>query len=87
MLAAAPDRNAVQLESEDWMLGGHAVKQESASESEPVSRKAIISLDSTSQDAERLFRETIVSIDSVPAIRYRAYRRSTMSAISTVRTR
>ena len=66
MLAAAPDRNAVQLESEDWMLGGHAVKQESASESEPVSRKAIISLDSTSQDAERLFRETIVSIDSVP---------------------
>ena len=30
------------------------------------SRKAIISLDSTSQDAERLFRETIVSIDSVP---------------------
>lgn len=65
LLAAAPDRNAVQLESEDWMLGGHAVKQESASESEPVSRKAIISLDSTSQDAERLFRETIVSIDSV----------------------
>ena len=65
-MAAAPDRNAVQLESEDWMLGGHAVKQESASESEPVSRKAIISLDSTSQDAERLFRETIVSIDSVP---------------------
>ncbi len=27
LLAAAPDRNAVQLESEDWMLGGHAVKQ------------------------------------------------------------
>lgn len=26
LLAAAPDRNAVQLESEDWMLGGHAVK-------------------------------------------------------------
>lgn len=25
LLAAAPDRNAVQLESEDWMLGGHAV--------------------------------------------------------------
>ena len=66
LLAAAPDRNAVQLESEDWMLGGHAVKQKSASESAPVSRKAIISLDSTSQDAERLFRETIVSIDSVP---------------------
>lgn len=66
LLATAPDRNAVQLESEDWMLGGHAVKQESASESAPVSRKAIISLDSTSQDAERLFRETIVSIDSVP---------------------
>ena len=66
LLAAAPDRNAVQLESEDWMLGGHAVKQKSASESAPVSRKAIISLDSTSQDVERLFRETIVSIDSVP---------------------
>lgn len=105
LLAAAPDRNAVQLESEDWMLGGHAVKQESAPAGggrqpqadwgwpvsvhhpqsraasqlppagadenaskvlEPVSRKAIISLDSTSQDAERLFRETIVSIDSVP---------------------
>lgn len=66
LLAAASDRNAVQLESEDWMLGGHAVKQKSASESAPVSRKAIISLDSTSQDVERLFRETIVSIDSVP---------------------
>ena len=77
----------MQLESEDWMLGGHAVKQKSASESAPVSRKAIISLDSTSQDAERLFRETIVPSTVFLAIRYRASRRSTMSAISTARTR
>lgn len=30
LLAVAPDRNAVQLESEDWMLSSHAGKKESA---------------------------------------------------------
>lgn len=70
LLAVAPDRNAVQLESEDWMLGGHAdtVTRHTpiTAEPEPVSRKAIVSMDSASHDAEKLFRETIVSLDSVP---------------------
>lgn len=106
LLAVAPDHNAVQLESEDWMLSGHAdsdtsvpaggsrqphadwgwsaienhpqsrsasqlppagaAESDEAVETQPVSRKAIISLDSTSHDAERLFREAIVSIDSIP---------------------
>lgn len=75
LLAAAADRDAVQLASEDWMLGGradNAVAQESSvtanapAETAPISRKAVISMDSTAQEAERLFRESIVSIDSVP---------------------
>lgn len=70
LLAVASDRNAVQLESEDWMLSGHAdtvVRNTPiAVEPEPVSRKAIVSMDSTSHDAEKIFREIIVSLDSVP---------------------
>lgn len=89
LLAAAPDRDAVRLASEDWMLGGHAAGVEAgadtvrpgngsssaktaakpslaSAEPTPVSRKAVISLDSTSQDAEHQFREAIVSIDSIP---------------------
>lgn len=88
LLASAPDRDAVRLASEDWMLGGHAAGVEAdddamrphdssqvrtaaevslaSPEPAPVSRKAVISLDSTSQDAEHLFREAIVSIDSIP---------------------
>lgn len=70
LLAVASDRNAVQLESEDWMLSGHAdtvVRNTPiAVEPEPVSCKAIVSMDSTSHDAEKIFREIIVSLDSVP---------------------
>ncbi|PLS24382.1 2-amino-4-hydroxy-6-hydroxymethyldihydropteridine diphosphokinase [Bifidobacterium imperatoris] len=72
LLAAAADRDAVQLDSEDWMLAGHAGGSDSAQHPQadhdavPVSRKAVISLDSTSREAEQLFREAIVSIDSVP---------------------
>ncbi|MBT1175102.1 2-amino-4-hydroxy-6-hydroxymethyldihydropteridine diphosphokinase [Bifidobacterium sp. LC6] len=86
LLAAAADRDAVKLDSEDWMLGGHddpdtttqtnaqtaAQVQVPDSDSAPatapapVSRKAVISMDSTSREAERLFREAIVSIDSIP---------------------
>ncbi|PJM79383.1 2-amino-4-hydroxy-6-hydroxymethyldihydropteridine diphosphokinase [Bifidobacterium scaligerum] len=64
LMAAAPDRDAVKLDSEDWMLGEHNYTCEP--ESEPVSRRAVISMDSTSADAERLFREVIVSIDGMP---------------------
>ncbi|KAB7789212.1 2-amino-4-hydroxy-6-hydroxymethyldihydropteridine diphosphokinase [Bifidobacterium cebidarum] len=78
LLTAAADRDAVRLDSEDWMLSGHAAnaaddavkhgavdkhRQEIAA---PVSRKAVISMDSADHDAERLFREAIVSIDSIP---------------------
>ncbi|MBW3090960.1 2-amino-4-hydroxy-6-hydroxymethyldihydropteridine diphosphokinase [Bifidobacterium miconisargentati] len=109
LLAAAPDRDAVELAAEDWMLGGRhgsgagdsaatpavdasaragetasdmaASAQSSASPASmasadakqpvdqyapAVSRRAVISMDSTSTDAERLFREAIVTIDGIP---------------------
>ncbi|MBT1171381.1 2-amino-4-hydroxy-6-hydroxymethyldihydropteridine diphosphokinase [Bifidobacterium sp. SO4] len=96
LLAAAPDRDAVELAAEDWMLGGRresgagdsaatpAVDVSAQSSASPasmasadakqpadqyapaVSRRAVISMDSTSTDAERLFREAIVTIDGIP---------------------
>ena len=95
LLAAAPDRDAVKLVADDWMLAGRSdgdrepspasdamgnsgtgaessrpsllgSAMPSASEPEPVSRWAVISMDSTSTDAERLFREAIVTIDGIP---------------------
>ncbi|KAA8828991.1 2-amino-4-hydroxy-6-hydroxymethyldihydropteridine diphosphokinase [Bifidobacterium myosotis] len=91
LLAAAPDRDAVKLVADDWMLAGRSDgdrEPSSASDAmgdsgagtgtetsrpssmpsslEPVSRWAVISMDSTSTDAERLFREAIVTIDGIP---------------------
>lgn len=93
LLAAAPDRDAVKLVADDWMLAGRSDGDRepspasdamgdsgvgtgaetsrpssvpSASSPEPVSRWAVISMDSTSTDAERLFREAIVTIDGIP---------------------
>ena len=87
LLAAAPDRNAVQLESEDWMLGGHAVKQKSASSRHPSHARRLFRWIpprrmSNGCSAKPSFPSTVFL-----AIRYRASRRSTMSAISTARTR
>lgn len=115
LLAVAPDRDAVELAAEDWMLGGRhgstsdsssvassevttdlpsdddgttptvaasaqspiptaspasmasaGAKQPPVQDGPVVSRKAVISMDSTSTDAERLFREAIVTIDGIP---------------------
>ncbi|MBT1163284.1 2-amino-4-hydroxy-6-hydroxymethyldihydropteridine diphosphokinase [Bifidobacterium felsineum] len=78
LLAVAADRDAVQLDSEDWMLAGHAANvvddagakhaalEKNRQDAAPVSRKAVISMDSTVRDAEQLFREAIVSVDSIP---------------------
>ncbi|TPF92048.1 2-amino-4-hydroxy-6-hydroxymethyldihydropteridine diphosphokinase [Bifidobacterium sp. UTBIF-78] len=89
LLAAAPDRDAVKLVADDWMLAGRSDGDREPSPAsdamgdsgagagtsrpssmpsspEPVSRWAVISMDSTSTDAERLFREAIVTIDGIP---------------------
>lgn len=102
LLAAAPDRDAVRLESRGWMseggVGGDAFADdadisggtdadaddagngaptdgESSSRASggsprddeaPVSRTAVISMDSVSKDAEHLFRTAIVALDGIP---------------------
>ena len=82
LLATAPDRKAVALDSEDWMLSSSAsavsapavhtairgTSQADTGADAPISRLAVISMDSTSTEAERLFRQSIVALDGLPGV-------------------
>lgn len=64
---AAPDRDAVKLVSEDWMLSlGSAKATVSDDDTEPRSRRVVVAMESASHDAERKFREVIVALDGIP---------------------
>lgn len=73
LLAAAPDRDAVTLDTDDWMLAASALSSPTSSslsatanDDDLHSRRLIVGLESARPDAERLFRQTIVTLDGIP---------------------
>lgn len=68
LLAQAPDRNDVRDTNAHWMTDASqsCAPRETVDSSQPVFRKAVISMNSTSTDAEALFRSAIAALDGVP---------------------